>query len=181
MGIKIKEGFWKIAQNAEFQQLTQDRMNKEINGCISCLVDDLAKDQNYTDELLPVLTKEDWVSAAVENKDSDPELYSEFRESIENDFDEADAREYCERCDIDPEFNEALEHWLVSSWLYDKLETRGEMVTEFKGLRIWGRTTSGQSISIDSVIVDIFWSYCLADSEQKRLAEESGATFTEEN
>ena len=51
---------------------------------------------------------------------------------------------------------EALEHWLVSEWLAKRLLEEGEMVIEFYGLTIWGRTTSGQAIYIDSVIEDIY-------------------------
>lgn len=53
----------------------------------------------------------------------------------------------------EPPMREALEHWVVSEWLADKLEEEGEMVCrDFLGLTIWGRTTSGQSISMDYVI-----------------------------
>ena len=51
---------------------------------------------------------------------------------------------------------EALEHWLVSEWLGKRLLEEGEMGIEFLGLTIWGRTTSGQAIYIDSVIEDIY-------------------------
>ena len=51
---------------------------------------------------------------------------------------------------------EALEHWLVSEWLGKRLQEEGEMVIDFYGLTIWGRTTSGQAIYIDSVIEDIY-------------------------
>lgn len=56
---------------------------------------------------------------------------------------------------LDPEVVEAYEHWLVSSWLADKLAARGEIIGEFAGLTIWGRTTSGQSIYMDGVIQEI--------------------------
>lgn len=52
--------------------------------------------------------------------------------------------------------DEALEHWIVSEWLASRLLEEGEMVVEFLGLTIWGRTTSGQAICIDSVIEDIY-------------------------
>ena len=51
---------------------------------------------------------------------------------------------------------EALEHWLVSDWLANRLREEGEMVVNFMDLTIWGRTTSGQAICIDSVIEDIY-------------------------
>ncbi len=52
--------------------------------------------------------------------------------------------------------DEALEHWLISDWLANRLREEGEMVIEFMGLTIWGRTTSGQAICIDSVIEAIY-------------------------
>ena len=52
--------------------------------------------------------------------------------------------------------DEALEHWIVSDWLGKRLLEQGEMVIDFMDLTIWGRTTSGQAIYIDSVIEDIY-------------------------
>ena len=52
--------------------------------------------------------------------------------------------------------DEALEHWLVSNWLDERLREEGEMVIDFMDLTIWGRTTSGQAICIDTVIEDIY-------------------------
>ena len=53
-------------------------------------------------------------------------------------------------------FEEALEHWCVSAWLGERLKEEGEMVIDFLGLTIWGRTTSGQAIMLDSVVEDIY-------------------------
>lgn len=51
---------------------------------------------------------------------------------------------------------EALEHWIVSDRLADKLAAKGEMILkDFYGLTIWGRTCSGQAILLDGVIEDI--------------------------
>jgi len=51
---------------------------------------------------------------------------------------------------------EALEHWCISPWLGERLKEEGEMVIDFLGLTIWGRTTSGQAIFLDSVIEEIY-------------------------
>jgi len=50
---------------------------------------------------------------------------------------------------------EALEFWIVTDWMSNQLEQSGELVGEFLGLRIWGRTTSGQMISCDHVMEEI--------------------------
>ena len=70
--------------------------------------------------------------------------------------DQALLEEIIEEENLDLEYDEVLEHWIVSDWLADELAERGEAVAEdFFGLTIWGRTTSGQAILLDSVIEEI--------------------------
>ena len=66
------------------------------------------------------------------------------------------AEDFCNQNRIDGEYPEIYEHWNVGSWLKDKLEERGAPVAEVAGLDVWGRTTTGQSISLDGVMNDIF-------------------------
>lgn len=66
------------------------------------------------------------------------------------------ARDFCDDFSIEPDRAEVYEHWIVSSWLADKLEDRGyPVVRDFLGFTIWGRPTTGQAISLDSVILQI--------------------------
>ena len=60
-------------------------------------------------------------------------------------------------CRVDDEGNEleVYEYWLVSDWLADKLKARDEIVFEFHGLTIWGRTTTGQAMYMDYDIQEI--------------------------
>ena len=54
---------------------------------------------------------------------------------------------------LDPDYNEVYEFWIIpESWTANDLENEGEVVFDFGGMTLWGRTTSGQSISIDYVI-----------------------------
>jgi len=55
----------------------------------------------------------------------------------------------------DPHTRKAEEFWIVSDWLAEKLETQGEPVAELDSLPIWGRTCSGQMISMDGAILSI--------------------------
>lgn len=57
--------------------------------------------------------------------------------------------------DIEPYVREVCEHWLVSDWLGERLEEKGETVRELMGLTVWARGTTGQAIYIDGVIEDI--------------------------
>jgi len=58
--------------------------------------------------------------------------------------------------DDDPIQREVFEHWVVSSWLAEKLIEKGEKVDrDFAGLTVWARTTTGQAIAMDYVIQSI--------------------------
>lgn len=50
---------------------------------------------------------------------------------------------------------EVLEHWIVTPWAARKLAEHGEATGELFDFHIWGRTTSGQAILLDSVWCDI--------------------------
>jgi hypothetical protein len=62
-------------------------------------------------------------------------------------------QDLCESESIEPYQRDVFEHWIVSDWLANQLETRGEKVDrDFAGMIVWARTTSGQGIASDSVI-----------------------------
>lgn len=62
-------------------------------------------------------------------------------------------QELCEWAGIEPYQREVFEHWIVSDWLADKLEAKGEKVAkDIGGMTIWARTTTGQGIASDYVI-----------------------------
>lgn len=51
---------------------------------------------------------------------------------------------------LDPDYDEVYEHYIVnSSWAADDLRAYGQIVFEFGGMTIFGRCTTGQSISLD--------------------------------
>lgn len=68
---------------------------------------------------------------------------------------------YCNNCnhEIDEELEgepqEIYEYWIVSSWFGAKLRDVGEPVFERMSGWIWGRTCTGQAISLDSAINEI--------------------------
>lgn len=47
---------------------------------------------------------------------------------------------------------EILEVWLVSDWLYNKLDYQNESVVAWKGLPLWGRTGSGFPVEREDAI-----------------------------
>lgn len=58
---------------------------------------------------------------------------------------------------LEPYQWEIFEHWIVDQWLAEKLAEKGERVDmDFEGLCVWGRTCTGQAVSMDSVICEIY-------------------------
>lgn len=59
--------------------------------------------------------------------------------------------------DDDEDPVEIYEHWIISDWLAEKLSERGEMVANpwSDGVWLWGRTCTGQAISLDGVIREL--------------------------
>ena len=104
---------------------------------------------------------EDWMEGEeldVKFADCSPNMQEDFRKQCEIALEET-AFSWEEACDIDrleAYEHEALEHYIVSDWLGDKLAKAGEMVGEIAGFTIWGRTCSGQAILLDGVIQDIY-------------------------
>lgn len=59
-------------------------------------------------------------------------------------------QEINEHFNLEPDYIEIYEHWIVeSNWFADQLKEYGQVVFEFGGLTIFGRCTSGQSLSLD--------------------------------
>lgn len=75
----------------------------------------------------------------------------------EFDDEESAARDACNSYGIDPQIREIYEHWTVDSDMAHWLREQGEVVVDNFAdcLTVWGRTTTGQSISMDAVIGQI--------------------------
>ena len=84
-------------------------------------------------------------------------------EDMETEIEELEGKiEELEEEEQEPQ--EAYEWWQVTGWLCDKLKDRGEIVIDYEG--IWGRQTTGQSISLDYVIIDICKSMEILEGQQ---------------
>ncbi len=134
----------------EEERELQRRVDMDIGANVTELIFDMVKKSEYCDEIMEVMSQENWEIPA--SADGWNDRTDEWNE---DDFD-CSAMEYCSNHDLDPDQVDALEHWLVSRHLYEKLEAAGEMVIEWKGLLIWGRTNSGQAIILDTVIQRIY-------------------------
>lgn len=56
---------------------------------------------------------------------------------------------------LDTEIPEIYEWWAVSNWFGEKLKEYGQPVIEAWGKSYWGRTCTGQAISLDGVVCRI--------------------------
>lgn len=149
----------------------QDFVSREIIYCVSSLIHTLNKEEKLDEEYWNLLESIDWDEAEAEIKqnncivqeeadlwgvyDSDTDYYAvdlnydTKHQAIEEYFNEQNWDLY--------EYNrEVYEHWLVSSYLGEKLKDKGETVKEFYGLTVWGRTTTGMAIAYDCVIKEIY-------------------------
>lgn len=69
----------------------------------------------------------------------------------------ASAQDACDQDGIEPHEREIFEHWFVTEWLAEALEAKGERIDrDFAGHCVWGRTTTGQAIALDSVIEEVY-------------------------
>ena len=57
--------------------------------------------------------------------------------------------------DVGSKQEDIYEWWAVSRWFGEKLQRQGCVVIEAYGKSYWGRTTTGQSISLDGCVVNI--------------------------
>lgn len=145
----------------------EDMVRREVHYCVSYLVSTLAKhdgqslDLPANDDLAQMteqafelaLPIDDWEEAA---REAGAKQVDQFMWEDADGHAEVDAQEMCEWLGIDPYQREVYEHWIVSDWLADQLAAHGEKVDkDFAGMTVWARTTTGQGIASDSVIIAI--------------------------
>lgn len=167
------------------QRITGTLVQREVVHCCSSMIEHLYKDELFQGELLGIMSQEDYKSACEEfdyllltdnyeccyiipvgkgeekNFDYLDDIYTEGSEiTLAGWYECTDCK--CDDYDIiagelgiEPHTKEALEHWIVTPWMADWLKEQGEMVSQVFDFHVWGRTTSGQSISMDTVIFEI--------------------------
>lgn len=159
--------------NNAIEQVADRIVEKEVIYCVSMLVSSIAKEHEVInglpideEDIMSIMIKSDydelpdgyrilqdeegmWAFSLIDGEEDD---YPEY----EHDTEEEAIKAAWEDSGEEPPTIEALEHWIVSDWLADKLEAEGEMICrDFVGLTIWGRVTSGQHIAMDYVIQKI--------------------------
>lgn len=139
-------------QSPELQRF----IDNNVIYCVSYLIAELVKNETHAEDLTSVLYGDNWEQAAKDDFYND-ETFDPKDEDFEG-IHGRDYQAYCEEREIEPQQLEFFEHWIVSTYLADKLEAAGEhVVRDFLGIgAIWGRQCTGQSIMLDSVIQQIW-------------------------
>lgn len=148
------------------QEIKGKLVARDVIYNVSYLISELFKNPEYADELMGIFNKPDYESAV----DYDPDIHVQYSDyldgyvwvnknsrKVSDSFDgEEDAyRDAVEEHNLDYDYHEAYEYWIVTEWLGRKLEQQGEMVADFMNMTIWGRGCTGQAIKLDWVISKI--------------------------
>ena len=173
-----------LYSNDAVRERAEQLVNQDVIYCVSHLVSKIAEspdvcrklDLNFEEDVMPILEMPDWdepASVFIADMDRDERIDYLNDKGVEFDEDapggdlrtlvietmEAEAggaQAFCEEHDVEPDRSEVFEHWITSEWLAGKLESKGHpIVRDFLGMTIWGRPTTGQHISMDSVILEI--------------------------
>lgn len=85
------------------------------------------------------------------------EQYAQIRTKVKALITEnSEYQEIAQHFNLDYDYDEVYEHWTIpEGWTARELRDEGQVVFDFGGLTIWGRMTTGQSISMDYVISKI--------------------------
>ncbi len=140
------------------QRIVSRLVEREVHYCVSGVVarlmelepdneelHDLMQSRDYETPLEDV-TDEKWEEAA---RDADYQWEGDHKRKL---ITALGAEECCERLGLEPDYIDIYEHWIVSDWAADKLSALGEVVVkDLYGLTVWGRCTTGQSISMDGI------------------------------
>lgn len=138
-------------------RLCQNEILCCVSGLVSHILADTKEGSNLAELVMeltsPVLDYEEAATQAGWNMRvsfSGSPIFSKNGKEIQE---HTDWPTLCEAENISPYEWEIFEYWAISDWLGDKLLEAGERVCkDFYGLCIWGRTCTGQSISMDHVI-----------------------------
>lgn len=168
-----------IADTSLFQRVCGAFVRKNVLYCMSALMYDIGQhleesakifDEDY-DTMLGWYQQDDWdepvsyyissldrdeVVAYLEGRSiqcNDDEDVATLREAMLEDIrSEGALQDFANENNLDPHVTEVYEHWLIDSYFAEELKEAGEIIFEFENMTIWGRTTTGQSISMDYVI-----------------------------
>lgn len=137
--------------NAPTQEHARRYVEANVIYCQSSLIDKLLADSDPTDFTVEEITNfYDETPAAVDGY---------LMATLENDdwrsLSAEERRELADAEGFEPEPHEIYEWWIVTDHMAEALEALGQPLLQNDYGTWWGRTTTGQSVCMDGVIVDI--------------------------
>ena len=153
-----KVGWWDdICEEAGVPVSEWQYYRDKLEARIAELDDDIAAsgeesevDEELRDYLQAELDDIETFEAWVKLKDKDEDLRHAIIDKISSDD---EYREIGNEYDLGTGYNEIYEYWTIpEGFTARELREHGQVVFDFGGLTIWGRMTTGQSISMDGVI-----------------------------
>ena len=143
---------------AEFQRKVGAMVDREVVYCVSNLMSvvlpGLYENSDYIDEAMALLYgRTYWVPWRPAT--------GEHRSEEGDEFDsEDDAQEWIDGQEKDWEIeertDEVFEHWIVTRWLKERLQEKGQIVEDIHGVDVWARCCTGQAIHLDHYMCDIY-------------------------
>lgn len=151
----------------EYQRAVSDFVQDAVIMNVFHLVDSIRQDMD-SEAVHAISVKDNWLSPALDNgmeltETSEGKFLINIQNEnchlygVEYDTRSLAAMDYCDLHHLEPYQDEALEFYLVRNWFAKALQEKGELIDlNFFGLSIWGRTCSGQCISLDDVTCEIY-------------------------
>ena len=137
------------------QEIKGKLVNREVVYLATPLIVELQQNEVYQDEILEAFYSYPDYDQAFEDflyNLSEWEQADLIEEYGVTDLAQLNAEQVVIDKELEPEFLEPYEFWIVTNWLADKLREKNEIVAEFMGFNIWGRLTTGQAILLDDII-----------------------------
>ena len=153
----VAEGYCNDALDKHAETL----IDREVLACQSSLIDSMLLLDGGANRDLPT-----WDDCANISRSICPDCGEPTRDAEDDDKDEDGEQTTCDyvctSCawqgyvgDADSEPQEVMEWWLVSNWLADQLDERGEVTLSDGQSHWWGRCCSGQGILLDGIMQSI--------------------------
>jgi len=150
-----------ITLDGDNQRITEKLVQREVAHCASQLIQEVSglsvsyfEDNGAEDLIFGQVDYKSAVEDWLDENNSNKELQEAIDKGAYLTTDE-EYKEFAYENNIEPYTDEIYEHWIVYDSLAEKLKEKGEVVKQILGLNIWGRTTTGQALNMDSVIFEI--------------------------
>jgi len=136
------------------QEIKGKLISREVMCCASQMIGQI-QETELSEEVMELFYSTPDYEQAVENylyglsEEEKAELCDEYDV---DEVEDIDAAELCNDKNIEYDYLEPYEFWIVTDYFGERLKQHGQIVVDFLGFTIWGRLTTGQAILLDHVV-----------------------------